>query len=68
MEYTTSKTVTDFIFETVYHNDDANIDTELQIQFRTDYPNRTTTGSIGYLQDNGNNTKTYHITFTYEEN
>ena len=68
MEYATSKTVTDLEFETIYHNDDVNIDTELQLQFRTDNPTYIVTGSIGRLTDNGNGTKTYNITFTYEVN
>jgi hypothetical protein len=68
MEYTTSKTVTDLEFETVYHNDDINIDTELNIQFRNEHPDYNILGTIGYLTDNGDGTKTYNITFTYEVN
>ena len=68
MEYSTTKTVTDWEFETLYYNDDVNIDTELQLQFRYDNPTYIVTGSIGRLQDNGDNTKTYYITFTYEIN
>lgn len=68
MEYSTTKTVTDWEFERIYNSDDVNIDTELQWQFREDNPTYIVTGSIGHLQDNGDNTKTYYITFTYEIN
>ena len=68
MEYSTTKTVTDWEFETLYYNDDVNIDTELQLQFRYDNPTYQVTGSIGHIESNGDNTKTYYITFTYEIN
>jgi hypothetical protein len=68
MEYSTTKTVTDWEFETLYNSDDVNIDTELQWQFREDNPTYEVTGSIGHIESNGDGTKTYYITFTYEIN
>lgn len=68
MEYSTTKTVTDLEFETIYHNDSVNIDTELQLEFRADNPTYEVTGSLGHIESNGDSTKTYYITFTYEIN
>lgn len=66
MIYKTSKILTDLEFETIYENDSVNIDTELQLEFTSDYPNHTITAKLGYLTNNNDGTKTYDLTIAYE--
>jgi len=66
MIYKTLKILTDWEFERMYNNDDVNIDTELQLEFKSDYPNHTISAKLGYLTNNNDGTKTYDLTIIYE--